>query len=341
MQSEQSPVPSQEPCISQLSGHSGAPLFSKHPGYKVDLEHDIFLDSTSDSHFVRYQGVEKNLYNKIYDNRNNIIGYDRYEKYAQLVKESEKPLEALAGQEDVYWAVKEALESITSENQSKSTVRILEIGSGLGYLTYSLNNEGYNAIGLDISQSAVDAACKRFGDFYTCNAMEDVKEKFDVVISTEVIEHCENPLAFMKDAKRLLASNGRIIITTANKSIYSPALLWHTDPPPVHLWWLSEPSFYYLAGKLDMKLELVDFYRFYHKNKRKLDFKPSKSTTFDENYNVDIRENWVFRLTRMAIKIAPQTDYFFRRSFFIFQLWKKFLYDKNTKAYSVCGVFSL
>ena len=43
---------------------------------------------------------------------------------------------------------------------------MLEIGSGLGYLTYSLNQLGIETLGIDISEPAIEKVECRFGEHY-------------------------------------------------------------------------------------------------------------------------------------------------------------------------------
>jgi hypothetical protein len=58
---------------------------------------------------------------------------------------------------------------------------------------------------------------------------------------------------------RLLNPAGRLILTTPNRSHFPPGERWATDLPPVHLWWLSEPSLRAMARALDCSIEFVDF----------------------------------------------------------------------------------
>lgn len=63
----------------------------------------------------------------------------------------------------MYFAIKEIL----ARNNNKKA-KILEVGSGLGYLTYAISQQGYNITGLDISHDAVKKAEKHFGKHFIC-----------------------------------------------------------------------------------------------------------------------------------------------------------------------------
>ena len=110
------------------------------------------------------------IYENIYKNGSKVPGYNRYWRYAEFVHKFKYPFRYLAETSETYWGVREFL---SGSGIKKESLKILEIGSGLGYLTYSLNKENYNAIGLDISQTAVDHAIETFGNHYICADLFD------------------------------------------------------------------------------------------------------------------------------------------------------------------------
>lgn len=52
-----------------------------------------------------------------------------------------------------------------------------------------------------------------------------LKEKFDTIISTEVIEHLWNPTLFLKECHRLLNDDGILILSTPNVKYWKARLL--------------------------------------------------------------------------------------------------------------------
>ena len=91
-------------------------------------------------------------------------------------------------------------------------------------LTYALNKTGYNAKGIDISRTAIERAIASYGKHYEAKDVHDyckmASGKYDVVISTEVIEHIPNPIDFIKDLLKLCKPKGYVLITTPNKTFY-------------------------------------------------------------------------------------------------------------------------
>lgn len=239
----------------------------EYPGYQEPDTFNIYYCPDCKTAFSNPRVDATPIYESIYKNVDSVPGYDRYAKYAKKVKYIANPLKFLAESEDTYWAVNEAISLYVSD---KNSSKILEIGSGLGYLTYSLINDGYDTIGMDISKSAVDQANKLFGNYYICaDLFEYAKNNpatYDIIILTEVIEHVEKPLNFIKSIMELLKPDGRAIISTPNKSLCPLDIHWFTEAPPVHYWWFSEDSMKFIANRVNANISFVNFTEYYKKN---------------------------------------------------------------------------
>ncbi len=242
-------------------------------GYQEPSKFNVFICPDCDTSFYTPQSYQiERIYEIIYDNAEKIPGYDRYCKYAEEVKIQKRPLEYLSNMEETYWAVCESLKSIVYDRQS---VTVLEIGSGLGYLTFALNRAGYNTMGIDASRAAVAQANSRYGNYFIyADIYEyslDKSSLYDVIILTEVIEHIVEPERFLNALSKLLKPGGHIILTTPNKSFFPDDVIWFTDLPPVHCWWFSEKSIQFLASKLNLKTEFISFKNFYKKHPKQYD----------------------------------------------------------------------
>ncbi len=55
-------------------------------------------------------------------------------------------------------------------------------------------------------------------------------EEFEEVYSHTYLEHCGNPLKFLKDAEKLLKHGGKIIIVTDNASYWRYHFKWYYHP---------------------------------------------------------------------------------------------------------------
>jgi SAM-dependent methyltransferase len=177
-------------------------------------------------------------------------------KYAKKIKSKKNPLKFLLNSFYTYYPV-------VSYLTDKQNLDILEIGCGCGYLIYSLNNLGHRAIGIDISEIAIKFAIENFGpNYFKANIDEFIKinkKKFDLIIAIETIEHLPDPLDFIKKCFILLKKDGRLILTTPNKDYYRKDDIWRTNPPPVHLFWLSSKSFQKIALDNNLEVQFVNF----------------------------------------------------------------------------------
>lgn len=237
-------------------------LNASHPGYQLPKTYVIVACANCDTQYADPMEADEAVYEVIYAKAEQLPGYARYTGYADEVTRTETPLQLLASAEDVYWFIADALE----QRGRKGSDRMLEIGSGLGYLTYSLAKSGYNIRGLELSTKAVAAARARYGDLYDAGDLFQLTRSapgtYDVVILTEVIEHLSDPISFLEAARGLLAPGGVILLTTPNKSLYPAKTYWQTDNPPVHLWWFSEASMRQIAIRLEMQIHFGDFTAF-------------------------------------------------------------------------------
>jgi 2-polyprenyl-3-methyl-5-hydroxy-6-metoxy-1,4-benzoquinol methylase len=99
--------------------------------------------------------------------------------------------------------------------------RLLDVGCGNGYLAGRLLQRGYDVTGIDLSHEGVDIARRQYtgGRFEVQSVEQDLLERldadpFDVIVSTEVIEHLYSPKSFARACHGALRPRGTIIVTT-------------------------------------------------------------------------------------------------------------------------------
>lgn len=238
-------------------------VYAGHPGYRVGTRFDIYLCRSCDTAQALPRIVDTTLYDEVYAFADALPGYERYVRHQRAVLTAAKPLDYLATAEDVYWSVRERLKS--RGGQAKG-LRVLEAGSGLGYLTYALARSGYDVTGVDVSLSAVEQASANFGDIFEQADVGDFAARnrgtFDIVVMTELIEHLPNFKEVLVDALQALTPRGELVVTTPNKSSFDPGAVWATENPPVHLWWFSEQSMRVLAHEIGCAVRFVNFVEF-------------------------------------------------------------------------------
>lgn len=253
-----------------LCGNKTASQSTIQKGYQEPDMFDIYCCNSCNTSFSLPRVETNSIYQLIYESGDRVSGYDRYWRYLQEVVKKENPINYLINSEPCYWAIYQAL---NHNLRLSKDANILEVGSGLGYLTYSLKKAGFDSIrGLDISQEAVDKANDFLGSYYLCADISHYAEthigEYDAILLTEVIEHIENPMEFIRVLTTLLKPGGSIVLTTPNKSFYPTSCKWRTDSPPVHCWWFSEGSFEYIAKQQSLSISFVDFAPYYKKHLR-------------------------------------------------------------------------
>jgi 2-polyprenyl-3-methyl-5-hydroxy-6-metoxy-1,4-benzoquinol methylase len=107
----------------------------------------------------------------------------------------------------------------------KKGERILDIGTGYGWLVEFLRNDGHVADGVEISDEKRELCKHRCGvEIYGWNFLEDVPEVrdkaeyYDVVCLQQTLEHISKPVEFVKRAAYLLKPGGRIYIAVPNEN---------------------------------------------------------------------------------------------------------------------------
>ena len=107
-------------------------------------------------------------------------------------------------------------------------IKILDIGCGGGLLSEPLSRLGATVTGIDASDRNIKIAkmhlkkSKLDIDYYCSSPDKFVaKEKFDVVLNMEIVEHVDNVDFFLLKSSELLKKNGLMFIATLNKTLKS------------------------------------------------------------------------------------------------------------------------
>jgi 2-polyprenyl-3-methyl-5-hydroxy-6-metoxy-1,4-benzoquinol methylase len=119
---------------------------------------------------------------------------------------------------------------------------ILDLGCGNGILATILLDEGYNVYGVDASTSGIAIAREKYpGRFFVHDLLTELlpveieKIRFDLIISTEVIEHLYAPKAYMRLLRRILAQRpGEVIISTPYHGYWKNLALAVTNRMDAH-----------------------------------------------------------------------------------------------------------
>jgi 2-polyprenyl-3-methyl-5-hydroxy-6-metoxy-1,4-benzoquinol methylase len=98
---------------------------------------------------------------------------------------------------------------------------ILDIGCGTGAILKELSKT-YNVVGIDMSPLAIEYSKKRgLKNVFEMTVQEFPRDKFNVkaVLLLDVIEHIDDDVDVLRNAREIVGPNGRVIITV-------PAYMW-------------------------------------------------------------------------------------------------------------------
>jgi SAM-dependent methyltransferase len=112
--------------------------------------------------------------------------------------------------------------------------RCLEIGSGFGYLLWAIQRErGAEVLGVEPDDEARAVSAREFGA-PAVSRLEQVDGKFDLIVSTQTLEHTRRPLQILSYAHDILAeSNGRAYFEVPNRN-YREVHILSFDLPSFH-----------------------------------------------------------------------------------------------------------
>ena len=115
-----------------------------------------------------------------------------------------------------------------SDNKPLKKVKILDVGCGGGLLSEPMCRLGGEVVGIDASSNNINVAelhakKNNLNITYLCTSPENLntKDKFDVILNMEIIEHVEDVNFFLESCSKLLKKNGIMFVATLNKTLKS------------------------------------------------------------------------------------------------------------------------
>ncbi len=107
-------------------------------------------------------------------------------------------------------------------------LKVLDIGCGGGLLSEPMARLGAKVVGIDASNQNIKVAKyhlkkSKLNIKYVNTSPENlkIKEKFDIILNMEIVEHVENVNFFIKKSSKFLKKSGIMFIATLNQTLKS------------------------------------------------------------------------------------------------------------------------
>ncbi|MDC2997482.1 bifunctional 2-polyprenyl-6-hydroxyphenol methylase/3-demethylubiquinol 3-O-methyltransferase UbiG [Candidatus Pelagibacter sp.] len=167
--------------------------------------------------------------------KNNTINKKEIEKFSKIAEEwwnpegKFKPLHKFNPIRISY--IKEnIIQTFKLENKKTplENIKILDVGCGGGLLSEPMCRLGATVTGIDASYKNISVAKLHSEKTnlkinYFCSSPEKfkIKDKFDVILNMEIVEHVDDVNFFLESCNNLLKKNGIMFVATLNKTLKS------------------------------------------------------------------------------------------------------------------------
>jgi SAM-dependent methyltransferase len=199
----------------------------------------------------------------------------------------------------------------------KSDESILDIGCSYGASAKIVMERGGLWTGIEIDSRC----CEYLRNIELRHFMGSIeefaeisKEKFDMIMFSQVLEHLYDPLSALRAATKILTDNGRILVSMPNyesryKRKYGKLWLhWHI---PYHVGQWSKKSLYFACEKVGLRIHRFSTVTFFAWWRVQRAFKAAKQGRPNPSYPKGALPRWMHR-TGLAILYHLFVDVYLR-----------------------------
>jgi SAM-dependent methyltransferase len=143
--------------------------------------------------------------------------------------------------------------------------RLLDVGCGGGDRLVRMRAQGWNVEGVEFDSRAVEVGRAEHGLTIHAGSLSGAglpADHYDVVSLAHVIEHVHDPIALLRECRRVLRPGGKLMVVTPNADSYGHRTFgkdWvHLDPPR-HLQLFSAPALRQVSQRAGFDAPAVTF----------------------------------------------------------------------------------
>jgi len=137
--------------------------------------------------------------------------------------------------------------------------KVLDIGAGKGDLSRIFSKKGYDVTIIEPAEENTNKLKKTLSDVQIITGefeTIDIKEKFDIIIMSHILEHVKDMINFLKSAKKLLSPDGIIFIEVPDCN--NKIILENSVGENPHISHFSRQSLENLLMKLNFEIKKFD-----------------------------------------------------------------------------------
>ncbi|MBI5142726.1 MAG: class I SAM-dependent methyltransferase [Nitrospirae bacterium] len=152
------------------------------------------------------------------------------------------------------------------KRQSRPVSKVFDLGCSTGIFLDMAASEGWKPYGTDLNRRLVNENRKRFGDAVSVQDGERIDfpdDSFDAVTLFDVIEHLRDPVSALREAGRVTAPGGFVVLSTPNAAGLFPRITyalfgktigaWEHPTPPGHIYQFSPDTLRRTAEKAGLE----------------------------------------------------------------------------------------
>jgi len=94
--------------------------------------------------------------------------------------------------------------------------RLLDVGCSIGFFLHLAREQGWSGRGTEFGERALTYAHEQFGVEAVDRPIDELEGDYDVVTVLSVLEHVNQPRAFLRQIRRLLRANGATYLIVPN-----------------------------------------------------------------------------------------------------------------------------